>query len=258
MARGDLAKADLARQIGERRLVRRPAPAVHQNDGQRAIALVVGALKAGACRLRIERPQHLALGGDPFVHLDDMAVERLGKHYVPREDVGPRLVADPQGVAEPGGDRQRHPLSLALEQGVGGDGRPHLDRVERAAARLARGSPRSRRRRHPRSAPDCRRGACARPAAPPAPGDDVGEGAAAVDREGRRRRSSPKAPSTAGKAEKRHERRNRLPRRGFGIAVIAPASPPAKQAMDGPEDISPRRWKRILIDTWKDAGEDNL
>lgn len=27
---------------------------------------------------------------------------------------------------------------------------------------------------------------------------------------------------------------------------------------DGPEDIPPRSWKRILIATWKDAGEDNL
>ena len=33
---------------------------------------------------------------------------------------------------------------------------------------------------------------------------------------------------------------------------------PTPQTVDGPEDISPQGWKRILIDTWKDAGEDNL
>jgi len=32
----------------------------------------------------------------------------------------------------------------------------------------------------------------------------------------------------------------------------------ANGAVDGPHDISPRGWKRILIDTWKDSGEDNL
>ena len=37
-----------------------------------------------------------------------------------------------------------------------------------------------------------------------------------------------------------------------------PASPPPSTTVDGPEDIPPPGWKRILIATWKDAGEDNL
>jgi membrane protein len=28
--------------------------------------------------------------------------------------------------------------------------------------------------------------------------------------------------------------------------------------VNGPQDISPRGWKKVLVDTWKDAGEDNL
>lgn len=36
------------------------------------------------------------------------------------------------------------------------------------------------------------------------------------------------------------------------------AEPDQTSAVDGPEDIPARGWKRILIDTWKDAGEDNL
>jgi len=51
---------------------------------------------------------------------------------------------------------------------------------------------------------------------------------------------------------------NRLHLRRFGTAVTASASSAAKRRVDGPEDISPRGWKRILLATWKDAGEDNL
>ena len=40
--------------------------------------------------------------------------------------------------------------------------------------------------------------------------------------------------------------------------MTAPVSSAAASPVDGPEDISPRGWKRILIATWKDAGEDNL
>jgi membrane protein len=40
------------------------------------------------------------------------------------------------------------------------------------------------------------------------------------------------------------------------MAQAAEKSP--NGAVEGPQDISPRGWKRILIDTWKDAGEDNL
>lgn len=37
-----------------------------------------------------------------------------------------------------------------------------------------------------------------------------------------------------------------------------PSPPTANRPIDGPEDISPRGWKAILLATWKDAGEDNL
>ena len=33
---------------------------------------------------------------------------------------------------------------------------------------------------------------------------------------------------------------------------------PPPPAADGPEDIPPLGWKRILIATWKDSGDDNL
>ena len=40
------------------------------------------------------------------------------------------------------------------------------------------------------------------------------------------------------------------------MALFAPQKP--AQAADGPQDIPPRGWKRILKATYKDAGEDNL
>jgi membrane protein len=40
--------------------------------------------------------------------------------------------------------------------------------------------------------------------------------------------------------------------------VTAAASSRRKRPVDGPEDISARGWRRILVATWKDAGKDNL
>ncbi len=134
----DLGEADLLRQRGERRFVRGPAPAVHQDDRDRAIASLISAYKGGTGGLQVERAKHLALGRHPFVYLDDVVVERFGKDDAACEDVGPRLVADPQRVAEAAADGEDEPLALALEQGVGGDGGAHLHRVERRLAMLGK------------------------------------------------------------------------------------------------------------------------
>ena len=100
-------------------------PAVHQDDGER----VDPASRIAAERLRaavlVERDEHFAVDADALVDFDDPLVEHRRKHDVPREDVRPRLVSDPQRVAEAARDRQRDPLALALEQRVGGDGRAH-------------------------------------------------------------------------------------------------------------------------------------
>ena len=46
------------------------------------------------------------------------------------EDLGSRLVADVQQVAEAFRDDERHPLALALEQRVGGDRRSHANPLD--------------------------------------------------------------------------------------------------------------------------------
>ena len=48
----------------------------------------------------VQRRNDLAVRADPLVDLDDRSYELLGQHDVPREDLGPRLVADAQRVAE--------------------------------------------------------------------------------------------------------------------------------------------------------------
>ena len=50
-----------------------------------------------------------------------------------RENVRPGLGADPQRVAEAAGDGEAAAFALALEQGVGGDGRPHAHLANHAA-----------------------------------------------------------------------------------------------------------------------------
>ena len=50
-----------------------------------------------------------------------------------REDLGARLVADPERVAEASGDRKREPLALPFEECVGGNRRSHPDFGDAAA-----------------------------------------------------------------------------------------------------------------------------
>ena len=139
----DLGEADLARHLGQRRLVRGPAPAVHQHDGERAIARrhrPPAARRAPPSRSsgRSISPSAVTRSSTSITPL----VERLGQDDAAREDVGPRLVADARAHRRsPAVIASDELLALALEQGVGGDGGPHLDRVERAAARLGHHPP---------------------------------------------------------------------------------------------------------------------
>ncbi len=146
-------------------------------------------LQRRARRRLVERPPDLAVRAHALVDLDDARVQRLGQHDLPREDARPVLVGDAERVAEPARDRQRRRLALALEQRVGGDGRPHLHRRDRRAGveRLSRAAA--------EQAPDAfdrgvailrralRQQLVRHEPAVRAPRDDVGERAAAVDPE---------------------------------------------------------------------------
>ena len=65
---------------------------------------------------------------------DDAHVQHLGQRDLEREDLGPLLTADANGILEPGRDHEHRRLATPLEQCVGGDRRAHLDGGDAALA----------------------------------------------------------------------------------------------------------------------------
>ena len=125
-----LREAERASQPGRRLLVRRPAPAVHEDDGHAAQAGVVGGPEALAQVVFVQRLDHRAVGADTLLRLDHALVEQLGQHDVAVEQARPVLVGDAQRVAETAGDDQQRRLALALEQRVGGHRGAHLHALD--------------------------------------------------------------------------------------------------------------------------------
>ena len=126
----DLGEADLPAQGGDPLLVAGVAVAVHEQDGDRAVAGLEGGADVLFRTGEIERRLHRAVGHDPLVDLDDPAVEQLRQHDVAREQARADLVGDAQRVGEALCDDQKGALALALEQGVGRHRRAHLHGVD--------------------------------------------------------------------------------------------------------------------------------
>ena len=126
------AEADRAGELGDEPLVRRIAIAVHEDDSDRRAAARLDALELGAHARRIGRTLDLAAGQHALVDLDDLGIELLGLDDCLGEDVRPRLVADPQRIAETLRRDEERRLALALEQRVGGDRRAHADLADGA------------------------------------------------------------------------------------------------------------------------------
>ena len=138
LVRGDDPRARQAapQLLRHRALVRRVAEREQQADGDRLD--VLGELRQ---RVELQRLEH-AVGADPLAH----AVAALERHERLRmrgaEPVEVRAVLPPQvqQVLEPGGRDERGPRSLALEQRVGGDGRPVREPLDLGRAHGRRGS----------------------------------------------------------------------------------------------------------------------
>src|SRR6185312_190211 len=128
-----LSELQLARGVGEPPFVIAVAPAVHQDNRKRVDASLARLLQRGVRRLLIQSDQYLAVDAYAFVDLYDPLVEHRRKHDLAREYLGTRLVADPQRVAEAARDRERDPLALPFEQGIGGDGGTHAHLADRPA-----------------------------------------------------------------------------------------------------------------------------
>ncbi len=130
VADGDLREAVLAGEPRDRRFVRGIFPRMHEDDGERTITVGLQTLEDAADLGFIGRRLNSAVGAHPLVDLLDARVEQLGEHDFLGEDIGARLVADPERIAETARDDERRALALPLQKRVGGDGRPHLHRAD--------------------------------------------------------------------------------------------------------------------------------
>jgi hypothetical protein len=137
VADGDLAKAHGAHRARKRDLVLRVLPGVHQHDGDRVDAVRLRLFQLVAQWVGVERALHRAVGHEALVHLDHLFVELLGQDDLLGEDVRPRLVGDPERVAETLRDQQKRPVALPLQERVGRDRRAHLHRADAGGVDLA-------------------------------------------------------------------------------------------------------------------------
>ncbi len=127
MAFGDLGKAKLAGDLRDHALVRRIAIGVHEHDCDGVVALGSRVGERGADALRIGRRLDRAVGAHALVDLDDTGIKLLGLYDVAREYARARLIADLERIAKAARGHEQRALAAPLEQGVGGDGRSHLD-----------------------------------------------------------------------------------------------------------------------------------
>ena len=127
---GDLREAGGARQLRHAPLVLGVAVAVHEGDGHGLEAFATRRLESASRPVLVEGADDRPVGADALVHLEDARVQRLGQAHVQGEDVGPVLVADAQGVAEPARGDQQGGLAAPFEQRVGGHGRAHAHLVD--------------------------------------------------------------------------------------------------------------------------------
>ena len=105
---------------------------MHEDDRDGIDAVAACVVDRAPDGIEIGRTLDRAVGAHALVDLDDALVELLGQDDLLGEDIGPRLVGDAQRIAKSPGDQQQHAVALALEQRVGGDGRPHLDLADAA------------------------------------------------------------------------------------------------------------------------------
>ena len=179
----DLREAEFARDVGQPLFVLGVFPTVHQDDRQGIDAGSPNFLKRASRAVLVEQDQHRAVDGNALIDLDHPIVEHRREEDMAREDVRPRLIADPQRVAEPTGDRQGHPFAFALEQRVGRDRRSHAHFGNAAAFLVEHAADRFERRVFVPARIFGQQLVDLEPTVGRA-GDNVGEGAAAVDGKG--------------------------------------------------------------------------
>ena len=186
--RRDLGEADRPRDLRDHPLVLREPVTVHQHDRDGADARLVSRAQVALDARFVERAHDFAARAHALVGLDHALVKQARQLDAAHEELRPVLVGDGERVGEALRDHQRGAFALALEERVGRDRRPHLDRLDRLGGYRGAGS-----KSQQVADPLHRRVAVAlgilgqelvrRERAVRTTRDDVGEGAAAVDPE---------------------------------------------------------------------------
>ena len=122
VADADLRETRVACEHGQSHLVIAILPPMHQYDCQRIEPVLAQPGERRTCVGLVERLQHRPIGADSLIDLDHLCGQLFGQDDMPCEDIGPRLVADPQRVAESPRNRQSQPFAFAFEQRIGGHG----------------------------------------------------------------------------------------------------------------------------------------
>jgi hypothetical protein len=137
------------RDLGGLELVLRKPNPMQQHDRD-AVDPGCARVREVALQLRrVERLEYSAVRVDALRRADDARIQHFRQADVEREDLGPLLAADPNGVLEPGRDDEHRRLAPPFQQRVRRDGRAHLDGRDPPLAFGRRGQ-------QPPDAGDCR------------------------------------------------------------------------------------------------------
>ena len=120
LVRGDdLGEASSLCELRETLLVLRMTPAVQQHDGYGLeTALASGGEAVGGSRF-IERFDHRAVDGDPFIDFENLGMQRPRSPYVQGKDIGACLMTNDDGVTETTRDHEQQLAAATFEQRVG-------------------------------------------------------------------------------------------------------------------------------------------
>nr|CAD6595180.1 hypothetical protein RFYW14_00003 [Pseudorhizobium flavum] len=132
MADRDLGESDLACDLGGQLLVLRVPVGVHEDDRDGAESGIELRLQVPADDGFIGGCLDLAIGPHALVDFHHGAVEQFRLDDFLGEDVGPRLIANRQRIAEAARRHEQCSLALAFEESIGRNRGAHLDRTDRA------------------------------------------------------------------------------------------------------------------------------
>ena len=188
MADGDLREAGFPRQRLGLRLVLGIAPGMHEDDGDRVDPLGLGRAESLARGRLVEGGLDRPVGKHPLGHFGDFRIKLLGQDDLFGKDIRPRLIGDAQGIAKTLGDEEKRLVALPLQKCVCRHRRAHPHRADasrrdRRAGFQPEGLANALQRRVVIDAGIFRQELAGRERAVRRLGDNVGEGAAAIDPE---------------------------------------------------------------------------